>query len=453
MTKELQNNPPLACVILAAGQGVRMRSALPKVLHQVAGVPMISHVVSACAALSPETMVVVTAPDMKAVQDAVAPARCAIQSKPQGTADAVKSAKNELYGFKGDVMVLFGDTPLVMPESLNRIRKRRRETGASIVVSGFVPADAGRYGRLVTDDNGSLLRIVEAKDASPEQLDIELCNGGIMLFDAEKMWKLLDEVKSDNAAGEFYLTDCVALANAKKWGCAVEEMSEEELMGINTRVDLALAESVMQDKLRARAMLSGVTLTDPAATYLSADTKFGRDVTIGPGVVVGPGVEIAERVTIRAFCHLEGVKIEAGAIIGPFARVRAGSEIGKSAHIGNFVEIKNTAVGEGAKINHLSYIGDASVGARANVGAGTITCNYDGFRKSHTEIGESAFIGSNTALVAPVSIGDGAYVGAGSVITMDVPPNTLAVARGRQANIEDWAARYRDEQASRKKDG
>lgn len=436
---------PLSCVIMAAGHGTRMQSALPKVLHQVAGRAIIAHIVAACQALAPEALVAVIAPDAPAVIAAAAPAHCVVQDYPRGSADSVKTAHKVLAGCTGDLLVVYGDTPLLTPQTLNLLREKRRETNATIVVAGFIPDDPSPYGRLITDEEDRLEAIVEARDATPAQSEIALCNGGIMLFDAEKIWQLLDEVRPNNAAKELYLTDCIALARQHGWECAMVELPPEDLLGVNNRVDLALTESIMQDRLRAKAMMGGATLSDPATVYLSADTKIGRDVTIAQNVVIGSGVEIADGVTIRAFCHLEGVKIERGAIVGPFARLRPGSVIGEDAHIGNFVETKNTIVGNGTKINHLSYIGDSDVGEKANIGAGTITCNYDGFRKSRTRIGDGAFIGSNTALVAPVIVGDGAYVGAGSVITMDIPPHTLAVARSRQANIEDGAKRFREQ--------
>lgn len=441
----------LACIILAAGQGTRMRSALPKVMHPVAGAPMITHVLAAAAELLPEQMVVVVAPAMEAVEKAVAPNKCAIQQKPLGTGDAVKAAKAALGSFKGDIIVLFGDAPLVTAEALRGLQKKCEETGAAIVVAGFTPADPAAYGRLVIDKAGHLVAIVEAADATPEQRAIKLCNGGIMLFAGGKLWPLLDQLRDDNAKREFYLTDCVKLARAAGGTCAVAEMPADEVLGVNTRVELAEAENLMQQRLRTRAMLAGATMIDPSSVFLSADTKLGRDVVIGPNVVIGSGVEIGNNVEIRAFSHIEQTKINDGALIGPYARLRPGTVVGSAAHIGNFVELKNTEVGKGAKINHLSYIGDASVGDRANVGAGTITCNYDGFRKHHTHIGAEAFIGSNSALVAPVSIGDGAYVGAGSVITTEVPANTLAIARGRQSVIDDWAKRFREEQAGRER--
>lgn len=436
----------LACVILAAGQGRRMKSDLPKVLHAIAGLPMIRHVVNACAGLLPEQIVTVIAPDHQKIAEAVTPSLTAIQIKPLGTGDAVKAARHLLKDFTGDILVLFGDTPLLEPATLQALRDKRQATNATIVVAGFQAVDPAAYGRLMMAKDGQLDAIIEAKDATPEQLAVTLCNGGIMLFDGTKLWSLLDALQNNNAKQEFYLTDCVRLARAKGWPVGVAMIPEMQVLGVNNRAELAEAEKLMQQRLRRQAMLDGATLIDPDTVYLAADTRMGRDVTIGPNVVIGNGVEIQDKVTIKAFCHLEQVRVETGAIIGPFARLRPGTVVGREAHIGNFVELKNTQVEERAKINHLSYIGDSHVGAGANIGAGTITCNYDGFRKSRTEIGAEAFIGSNTSLVAPVKIGAGSYVGAGSVITMDVPANTLAVARGRQQNIADWAKRYREQQ-------
>lgn len=428
-----------------------MKSDLPKVMHPVASQPMIKHVLAAAAALLPEQIVVVVAPGMDVVEKAVAPNPCAVQPKALGTGDAVKAAKKALGGFDGDILVLFGDAPLLTPETLHGMRAKRAETGAAIVVAGFTPENPAAYGRLIVDAKGHLTAIVETADATPEQKQVRLCNGGIMLFAGGALWPLLDQLRDDNAKKEFYLTDCIQLARAEGKVCAVAEMPADEVLGVNSRVELAEAEQLMQQRLRTRAMLGGVTMTDPATVYLSADTTFGRDVTVGPNVVFGPGVEVGDRVEIRAFCHLEQARVETGAIIGPYARLRPGTLVGAESHIGNFVELKNASTGKGAKINHLSYIGDASVGSKANIGAGTITCNYDGFRKHHTEIGVEAFVGSNSALVAPVKIGDGAYIGAGSVITNEVPANTLAVARGRQSIIDDWATRFREEQIARKK--
>jgi len=438
--------PPLACIILAAGQGTRMRSDLPKVLHPVAGLPMIGHVLNTCAELAAEKITVVVGPKADAIEKAVLPHRCVVQPKPLGTGDAVKAALDELKNFVGDVIVMFGDGPLVTTDAVRRMQQKRQDSGAAIVVTGFQLDDPGANGRLILDEQGNLAGIVEASEVKPSQRPSKFCNGGMMLFGSDKLWPLLDQLRDNNAKKEFYLTDCVELARKAGDICAMVEMPYEIVACANSRSELAVLEKFVQRRLRERAMAGGATLTDPDTVYLSSDTKIGQDVTIGPNTFIGPGVEIGNNVDIRAFCHIEQARIEEGAVIGPFARLRPGTSVGTGAHIGNFVELKNTEVGRGAKINHLSYIGDATVGARANIGAGTITCNYDGFRKHHTSIGAETFIGSNTSLVAPVKVGDGAYVGAGSVITMEVPANTLAIARGRQANIEDWARRFRDEQ-------
>jgi len=434
----------LACVVLAAGQGTRMRSELPKVLHPVAGVPMISHILAACTDLSPAKIVVVVSPEFKAVEEAAAPHMCVVQQKPIGTGDAVKAAREALKDFQGDIIVLCGDTPLVTAESLQLLRDRRQETGAAIVVSSFTLSDPAAYGRLIVNGEGHLVDIVEARDATPEQKNIRLCNGGIMLFDSAKLWPLLDRLRDNNSKREFYLTDCVRLAREQGWTCAVADFPAQEVLGINTRVELAEAERLMQEKLRRKAMLAGVTMTDPSSVFLCADTQFGEDVIIGPSVIFGPGVSVADGVDIRSFSFLEQTVVQAGAIIGPFARLRPKSIIGTNVRIGNFVEIKNSHIGANAKVNHLSYLGDATVGSRSNIGAGTITCNYDGYNKSHTDIGAGAFVGSNTCLVAPVTVGSGAYVGAGSVITENVASDALSVARGKQTSIPEWARRRRE---------
>ncbi len=434
-----------AAVILAAGLGTRMNSALPKVLHEVAGRPMIGHLIEALDGLGFDRTIVVTAPQMGELAEAVAPASCCIQDPPLGTAHAVLAARQRLAGFTGDVVVLFGDTPLLRPETIEAmVTARRGADNPAVVVLGFRPADPGAYGRLVLGRDGTLDAIVEARDATPTQLAIPLCNAGIMALDGARMFALLDAVDSTNAKGEFYLTDIIALARARGWACAhVVAHDADEVLGVNSRADLATAEAVMQTRLRRRAMDGGVTLIDPSTVYLSADTEFGRDVVIGPNVFIGPGVSIADNVAIRSFCHIEQAEIGVGAIIGPFARLRPGARIGVAAHIGNFVEIKAAVVEEGAKINHLSYIGDARVGARANIGAGTITCNYDGFFKYHTDIGAGAFIGSNTALVAPVKVGDGAIIGAGTVVAKDVPDDALALTRADHVERPGWATAFR----------
>jgi len=434
-----------AAVLLAAGQGTRMKSALPKVLHPVAGRPMIGHLLDRLAAFKPERTVVVVSPGMPEVAAFVAPAETAVQDKPLGTGHAVLAARKALDGFDGDVLVLFGDTPLLTAATMEKMVTARRAAGdPAVVVLGFRPDDPTEYGRLITTKDGGLQAIVEAKEADAAQRAIGLCNAGIMAIDGKRLFDLLEAVGNDNAKGEYYLTDIVAIARSRGWGCAVVETDDPvEVMGVNSRAGLAEAEAAMQDRLRAAAMAEGVTLTAPETVWFSHDTKLGRDVTVGPNVVFGGGVTIGDNVEIRAFCHIDGATIEDGAIIGPYARLRPGADIGPDVHIGNFVEIKAARLDEGAKASHLSYIGDSWVGAGANIGAGTITCNYDGFFKSRTEIGAGAFIGSNTALVAPVKVGAGAITGAGSTISKDVPENALSITRAPQADRPGWALTYR----------
>jgi bifunctional UDP-N-acetylglucosamine pyrophosphorylase/glucosamine-1-phosphate N-acetyltransferase len=446
-----------AAIILAAGMGTRMKSTLPKVLHPVANRPMISHILTTLEAVSPERTVVVVAPGMDRVAKAVAPAETAVQTQALGTGHAVLAARDAMADFAGDVLVLFGDTPLLTAETMQKmVAARRAANDPAVVVLGFRPDDPAEYGRLVTDADGGLEAIVEFRDATPEQREIGLCNAGIMAIDGKVMFSLLDAVGNDNAKGEYYLTDIVEIARGRQLACvAVEADDPVEVMGVNSRAQLAEAEEAMQSRLRANAMANGVTMTDPETVWLSADTKLGRDVTIEPNVFFGTGVTIADDVEIRAFCHIDQAEVASGCIVGPYARLRPGARLERDAHIGNFVEIKAALVEEGAKVNHLSYIGDARVGAKANIGAGTITCNYDGFFKDITDIGAGAFIGSNSALVAPVKIGDGAIVGAGSVVTTEVEADALAVARGKQRNIGGWAKSFRtrrqaDKDASKK---
>jgi bifunctional UDP-N-acetylglucosamine pyrophosphorylase/glucosamine-1-phosphate N-acetyltransferase len=442
---------PLAVVVLAAGKGTRMRSALPKVLHKVAGRAMVGHVVAAAEALGAERVVVVLAPGMDDVAKAVAPHAVAVQQTQKGTADAVKAAGAALDGFGGDVLILYGDCPLIQADTLARMRLERQ--GEAVTVLGMhVPAPSP-YGRLVLDADGTLARIVEALDANETERAIALCNTGIMLIDGTRLFGLLDAIGNDNAKGEYYLTDIVETARNAGLTCRAVEAPAEEALGVNSRAELAAVEAVMQRRLRARAMENGATLIDPDSTWFAFDTVLGRDVTVEPNVVFGPGVTIGDGVEIRAFSHIEKASVAAGAIIGPYARLRPGAEIGAGAHIGNFVEIKNARIDAGAKANHLSYIGDADVGAGANIGAGTITCNYDGFAKHRTVIGAGAFIGSDTTLVAPVKVGAGAFTGAGSTVTEDVPDDALAVARGRQAVKPGWAADFRSRQRAAKDKG
>ncbi len=438
----------IAVLVLAAGLGTRMKSARPKVLHPLAGRPIIGHVMDTLAGIDPDRTVVVIGAEMEAVAKAVAPHTCVVQEPRLGTGHAVLAAREALGEFDGDVLIAFGDTPLVSAETLSALISARRAgegaaEGAAVAVLGFRPADPGAYGRLILAPDGSLKAIVEARDASPEERAVDLCNSGVMAVDGRRLFGLLDRVGNDNAKGEYYLTDLVHLARGDGLRCVQMEAPAEELLGINSRADLAVAEAVVQTRLRARAMAEGVTLIDPTTVHFSHDTRLGRDVTVAPFVVFGPGVTVGDGVEIHAFSHIEKAAIEAGARVGPFARLRPGAAIGRNAHIGNFVEIKNAAVEAGAKVNHLTYIGDARVGAGANIGAGTITCNYDGFFKDHTDIGAGAFIGSNTALVAPVTVGDGAIIGAGSVITKEVAADALAVTRSEQRQLSGWARSFR----------
>ena len=437
-----------AAIVLAAGLAARMNSAIPKVLHPLAGRPMIAWLMDSLDDIAAERVVVVVGPGMAAVAEAVAHmtvvAEIAVQSEPLGTGHAVLAARDALAGFDGDVLVLFGGDPLIPPATMRAMLDARRAAPApAVVVLGMRPDDPDMYGRLVIGGDGSLERIVEFRDANADERAIDLCNAGVMAIDGARLFDLLDRVGNDNAKGEYYLTDIVGAARDAGLSCAVVEGEAADLAGIDSRAELAAVEALVQHRLRDAAMAGGVTMIDPASVFLSFDTAFGRDVVIEPNVWFGPGVSVGDDVRIRAFSHLEGATIAAGATIGPFARLRPGADVGADARIGNFVEVKNAAIEAGAKVNHLAYIGDARVGEGANVGAGTITCNYDGFAKSHTDIGAGAFIGSNAALVAPVKIGDGAIVGAGSVITKDVPADALAIARPPQENRAGWASRLR----------
>lgn len=438
----------ICAVVLAAGQGTRMKSDLPKVLHKIAGRPMVCHLLATVDALNAEKAVVVVGPGMDRVADAVAPHSVAVQYKQQGTGDAVKAAREELRGFKGSVLVLYGDTPLVKKETLEEMI-RLRENGASVVVLGFEPADPGRYGRLIVK-GGVLEKIVEFKDASEQEKAVRLCNSGVMCLDGEKLFGWLDRLKNNNAAGEYYLTDVVALARADGCSAAVVTGTEEEMAGANSRADLALIEGIVQKRLREKFLAQGVTMTDPGTVYFSYDTVLGKDITIEPSVIFEPGCVVEDNVEIKGFCHFEGTHIRSGAKVGPFARLRPGADIGSGCHIGDFVEIKNAVVENGAKVNHLSYIGDARIGEKTNIGAGTITCNYDGYFKSRTEIGAGAFIGSDTVIVAPCTIGDGAMTAAGSVITKNVEPNAMAVSRGKQTALAGWAEKFREQKKALK---
>ncbi|TAL29397.1 MAG: bifunctional UDP-N-acetylglucosamine diphosphorylase/glucosamine-1-phosphate N-acetyltransferase GlmU [Alphaproteobacteria bacterium] len=441
----------LACIILAAGKGTRMKSALPKPLHKIAGRAMVSHVVATCEALNPDKIVVVIGPDMQAVADAVKPHATAIQQTANGTGGAALAAKEHFKNFDGDILVVFSDTPLVTSETMQRMVDLRRQIPAiGLTYSGFRPADPARYGRMVMDDDGTLKKIIEFKDAGAEEKKITLCNGGIVCADGAKLFDWLAQVGNDNAQKEYYLTDLPPIARKDNRTTHVVEMPEEETAGINTREDLAHLERMMQQRLRRKHMLDGATLTDPGSVFFSYDTVIGQDVTIGPNVIFGPGVTIANNVEILPFCHLEGASVAEGAHIGPYARLRPGTTVGANAKVGNFVETKNAKLGPGVKASHLTYLGDTDVGENTNIGAGTITCNYDGFLKYKTTIGKDAFIGSNTALIAPVTIGHGAIIGAGSSIGKDVPDNALGITRAPQVNKDGWASEFRQKKIREK---
>ena len=435
-------------IILAAGKGTRMKSQLPKVLHKLAGATLLAHVLNAAKAAGIDHTAVVVGPGMEevgAAAGALAPKlQVFVQPEQQGTADAVKAARQAFEDFAGHVLILYGDTPLLRPETLDGVR-RELEAGADLVVIGFEAENPTGYGRLLLDDRGRLEGIREEKDASEEERALTLCNSGIMAFRSSKtLLGLLGRIGNDNAKREFYLTDAVALARGDRLEARMVLSNSEEVLGVNSRAELAQAEGAMQRRLRAAIMANGATLIAPDTVFLSHDTRIGKDVLIEPHVVIGERVVIEDGATIRGFCHIEGARIGPNAMVGPFARLRPGADLAKDAHVGNFVEIKQAEIAEGAKVNHLTYIGDASVGAGANVGAGTITCNYDGFAKHRTEIGAGAFIGSNSSLVAPVKIGEGAYIGSGSVISKDVAPDALALTRAPQEERKGWAARVRE---------
>ena len=441
----------LAVIVLAAGEGTRMKSARPKVLHEVAHRPMIAHVLAAVRELSPRRMLVVIAKDGEAVAAAAAPAESVVQSPALGTAHAVRTALATLGPFAGDVLVVYGDTPLLTAETLRALLVgRRRAVAAAVAVMGMRPAAPGAYGRLVLAADGSLEAIVEAGDADAGQRKIGLCNSGVMAFEGALAPELVGAVRNANSKREFYLTDVVAIARGRGLLCRAIEAPAEELIGVNSRAELAVAEATLQQRLRARHMAAGVTLVDPTTVYFSADTLIGRDTVIEPSVVFGPGVRVGEGAEIRAFSHIMGAEIGDRTTIGPFARLRQGAKLGNEVRIGNFVEVKEARLGAGTRVNHLSYIGDSVVGSRVNIGAGTITCNFDGFVKSQTKIGDGAFIGSNSALVAPVSIGADAIVGAGSVIVEDVPAEALSVGRGKQVNKPGRARELRAAGARKK---
>ena len=445
-----------AAIILAAGQGTRMKSDVHKVLHPIAGRAMLDHLLGVVETLGPARTIVVVGSGREQVETLVDArgGEIAIQERQLGTGHAVRQAEAALAGFEGDILILYGDTPLVEAETMARMLDRLNgEDRPAVVVVGSRPNDPQSYGRIVADADGTIRKMVEYKDATPEERAINLCNSGLMAARAADMFALLARVGSDNASGEYYLPDIVMLAAADGRKSVVIEAEPWEMAGVNSRAELALVEAEWQRRRRLKAMADGVTLVAPDTVWFAHDTEIGRDTVIEPNVVFGPGVTIGEGVSIRSFSHIEGAQVAAGAEIGPYARLRPGAEIGEKAKVGNFVEVKKAKLGKGAKANHLTYLGDAEVGAGANIGAGTITCNYDGFFKYPTKIGAGAFIGSNSALVAPVTIGDNAIVGAGSVVTSDVGAGALVVARGRQEERPGWAARFKAAMAAKKKAG
>ena len=439
-------------IVLAAGEGTRMKSATPKVLHEVAGRPIVAHAVATALSAGGSRLAVVVGPGREDVASAArkvaAEASVFVQSDRLGTAHAVLQAREALLQSADDVVILYGDTPLVTTATLDRVRQRLAEA-SDVVVLGFEAVNPTGYGRLLMQ-NDKLIAIREEKDATPQERAVTLCNSGIMGFRGVSILSILEAIGNANAKGEYYLTDAVEVATARGLVASVVQGDEAEFLGVNDRGQLAICEATFQARRRAAAMAEGVTLVAPETVFFAYDTVIERDVTIEPNVVFGPAVTVETGARIRAFSHLEGAIVRSGAIVGPYARLRPGARIGRDAHVGNFVEIKNAVIEDGAKANHLTYIGDARVGAKANIGAGTITCNYDGFGKYHTDIGAGAFIGSNSSLVAPVTIADGAYVGSGSVITADVPADALAVARGRQAVKPGWAAEFRARMKAKK---
>jgi len=442
---------PRAAVILAAGHGSRMKSNLAKPLHAVGGRSMLDWSLALAEAAGADRKVVVWGAHAPAIRERAeaAGAAAALQDPPQGTGDAVKMAADALADFEGDAIVLYADTPLIRPETVSAVFDALAR-GAAVSVLGFEPEEPGAYGRLIETPEGDLDAIVEAKECTPDQLEVRLCNSGVLAADARLLFELLSDVTKDNAKGEYYLTDVVELARKRGLTAKAVRASADEVLGVNSRVDLAEAEAAFQARRRREAMVDGVTLTAPETVYFAYDTVIESDVIIEPNVVFGPGVTVRSGAVIRAFSHLEGAQIAGGCEVGPYARLRPGAVLDAKAKVGNFVEVKKARLGKGAKANHLAYIGDGQVGANANIGAGTIFCNYDGFFKNRTIVGEGAFVGSNSALVAPVTIGAGAMTGSGSVVSKDVPDGALALARAEQVNKDGWATRFRTTMQAKK---
>ena len=434
----------LSVLVLAAGKGTRMNSQKPKVLHEIAGLPLVCHVIEAIKPLEPDNLVVVIAPDQEEIRGVVSPASIRIQEKSLGTGDAVKAGLSNLKNLCGTVLVAFGADPMITTSTLKRLISAREVVNPpDVVVLGFRTENPDRYGRLVLDTHGKLERIVEVSEAHTIDKPVELYNAGVMAVNGAKIIEFLEALSPENGKKEYYLTDIVRIALKKGGYAKVVEGEEEETLGVDSRADLAKAEAMMQVRLRMKMLNNGVTLVSPETTFLSHDTRIGRDTTIHPNVVIGKNVDIGESVEIKSFSHLEGATVSDEVVVGPYARLRPGTEIERGAKVGNFVEIKKAKIGKGTKVNHLSYVGDANVGQEVNIGAGTITCNFDGFKKHLTVIGDGAFIGSNTSLIAPVEVGENAIIGAGSTVTTSVDDNAISVVRGELKEIPNGAARFR----------
>jgi len=453
-TLSIMSRRRTAAIVLAAGHGTRMKSSTPKVLHPLGGQPMLKRILTTLENAGIGDICVVIGPDMDNVREAAGPHATAIQSERLGTAHAALAARGTVPDGIDDLLILNADNPLIPVSAIQALLERRAEAdNPAVVVLGFHTDNPSHYGRMIGYNDGVLHRIVEAKDADPEEFAVTLCSSGMMALDGACAFDMLARIGNDNAAGEYYLPDVIHVAHEMERTCAYAVGDAADLHGVNSRIELAEAEAHVQNRLRHNAMADGVTLIAPETVFFSFDTRIGRDVVIEPNVVFGPGVEIADNVRVRAFSHLEGATIAAGATVGPYARLRPGANIGENAHIGNFVEIKNANIGTGAKANHLSYVGDSDVGAGANIGAGTITCNYDGVFKWRTSIGDGAFIGSNTSLVAPVTVGPGAVTGAGSTISKDISADALAITRAPQREIKDWGRQTRERKQALKDRG
>jgi bifunctional UDP-N-acetylglucosamine pyrophosphorylase/glucosamine-1-phosphate N-acetyltransferase len=443
----------LAVIVLAAGKGTRMFSDLPKVLHQAAGRSLLGHVLTTVVDLAPARLVVVAGPDMpevaKEARRYCSTAATVVQAERNGTAHAVSMAEPHLADFKGKILIVYGDVPLLGAATLRALADAVGDA-QPLAVLGFEATDPTGYGRLIVTGDGRFTAIREELDATPEERAVTLCNSGVMAVDSALLWELLPGIGSNNAKGEFYLTDLPGLVVAAGRELAFRECPEDEVLGVNTRAQLAVIEAALQHRLRRAAMLKGATLVAPETVFLSVDTELGQDVVVEPHVVFASGVKVGNRARIRSFCHIERATIGEAAIVGPFARLRPGATLARDVHVGNFVEIKQAVIDDGAKINHLAYVGDAHVGAAANVGAGAITCNYNGVDKNLTEIGARAFIGTNASLVAPVRVGEGAFVAAGSVVTSDVDPDALYIERGESKIRANWVKRYFEALRARK---